>query len=203
MNIADLFYSIFQSSISDFHLHDNVDENCINPFEEGTLNFTLYQKNWIDTIQWHLEDIIRYPEIDCLKALQIKRRIDYLNQERTNIVECIDDIFFNNYSHIKPAKNAILNTESIGWAIDRLSILALKIYHIQIELLRTEVSKEHLITCEKRKHILLSQKNDLQLAVCQLLEDIASGRKIMRVYRQLKMYNDPALNPVLYIKTTK
>lgn len=177
---------------------DNVDATPITEFEQGTIEFSLFSKNWIDAVQWHLEDIIRNPSIDPVEALKIKRRIDVSNQDRTDLVEMIDSYFLEKYSNVKPAANATINTESPAWAIDRLSILALKIYHMEQEVVRTDASTEHINKCKARLNVLLEQRQDLSSAIDQLLNDIENGRKTMKVYRQMKMYNDPSLNPVLY-----
>ena len=190
--------SIFDQSISDYHRKNNVDTEIQNPYPEKTIEYDLYLKNWIDTVQWHLEDIIRDPDIDAVKALEIKRRIDHSNQERTDLVELIDSYFYTKYRSITYSEMATFNTESPAWAIDRLSILALKIYHMQQETLREEVSEDHRNACLKKLAVLLEQKQDLSQAIDQLLTDIESGKRYMKVYKQMKMYNDPNLNPILY-----
>ena len=200
MKLTTLAYSIFERSISDYHQKNNVDAGINNPYQEKSIEYYLYLKNWIDTVQWHLEDIIRDPDIDAVRALEIKRRIDRSNQERTDIVELIDSYFYEKYQSVVPLETATFNTESPAWAIDRLSILALKIYHMQQETLREEVSEEHRSACKKKLTVLLEQQYDLSLAIDQLLADIESGKKYMKVYKQMKMYNDPNLNPVLYGK---
>ncbi len=189
---------VFEQSIADYHLQDDVDASINNPFKPGQPEHLLYLKNWIDTVQWHLEDIIRDPAIDPVKALALKRRIDHSNQERTDTVEYIDSWFLEQYKNVEVQKNATINTESPAWAIDRLSILALKIYHMKAETERTDADAQHLSGARKKLEILLSQRTDLSSAIDQLLEDIASGKKYMKVYRQMKMYNDENLNPVLY-----
>jgi hypothetical protein len=191
---------VFEQSILDYHRWDNVDAEIQNPYPQKSIEFYLYLKNWIDTVQWHLEDIIRDPHIDVTQALEIKRRIDKSNQDRTDLVELIDSYFFDKYLNIKPSKTATINTESPSWAVDRLSILALKIYHMQQEVQRDDVDAEHKAACLNKLNILLEQRCDLSLAIDQLLEDIESGKKYMKVYKQMKMYNDPSLNPVLYGK---
>ncbi len=190
--------SVFNLSTADYHLTDNVDTPIRNPFEEGTISHTLYAKNWIDAVQWHLEDIIRDPEIDPVEALALKRRIDRSNQDRTDMVEQIDTYFREKYAGIEPLADATINTESPAWALDRLSILALKIYHMEAETERTDASPEHIARCRAKLDVLLEQRVDLSTAIDQLLDDIEAGRKFMKVYRQMKMYNDPATNPVLY-----
>lgn len=194
---------IFDKAISDYHQHDNVDQLAVNPYTQGNIDFLLYQKNWIDTVQWHLEDIVRNPEISPVDGLALKRRIDASNQVRTDMVEYIDSYFLDKYKEVQAHSDASLNTESPAWAIDRLSILALKIYHMSIEANRTEADSTHLNACTKKLNILLEQRVDLSTAIDLLLEDIASGKKIMKVYKQMKMYNDPSLNPVLYQQSAK
>ncbi|MBP3612294.1 MAG: DUF4254 domain-containing protein [Rikenellaceae bacterium] len=189
---------IFCRAIDDYHRHDNVDTVIENPFEEGSLEFLLYHKNWIDTVQWHLEDIIRDPHIDPVDALNLKRRIDRSNQVRCDMVEYIDSFLLNKYKDIAPAADARINTETPAWAIDRLSILALKIYHMRVEVERDDVDDEHRAACQAKLDVLIQQQADLSIAIEELIEDIEAGRKYMKVYRQMKMYNDPALNPVLY-----
>ena len=200
MNFSQLCNSIFNKCITDYHGTDHVDTPVKNPYELKTIEYFLYLKNWIDTVQWHLEDIIRDPDIKPEEALALKRRIDKSNQDRTDLVELIDSYMLDKYKTVKISENATINTESPAWAIDRLSILALKIYHMQIEADRKDASKDHSGTCKKKLAVLLAQRQDLSLAIDQLLEDIAAGRKYMKVYKQMKMYNDPALNPVLYAK---
>ena len=200
MNFTTTANSIFERSIDDYHQSNNVDAEIHNPFPEKTIEYYLYLKNWIDTVQWHLEDIIRDPDIEATKALEIKRRIDHSNQDRTDLVELIDSFFYEKYQPVVCSESATLNTESPAWAIDRLSILALKIYHMQQETFRLEVSESHRNICQKKLSVLLEQQTDLSLAIEQLLADIESGKKYMKVYKQMKMYNDPNLNPVLYGK---
>src|SRR5690554_2124241 len=192
------FNEIFDQVVLDYHLQDNVDQECINPKEPGTLSFLLYRKCWIDSVQWHLEDIIRNPLIDPAKALEIKRRIDASNQDRTDLVERIDDFFLERYNDIIHSEEAKINTESPAWAIDRLSILALKIYHMEEQISRHNAEEGHLRKVQQKLAVLLEQRRDLTTAISELLEDIQAGRRIMKVYRQMKMYNDPSLNPVLY-----
>lgn len=191
---------IFQRSIGDYHRHDHVDTPIINPYPAGGIEHLLYHKNWIDTVQWHLEDIIRDPEIDPAAALALKRRIDSSNQERTDMVEYIDGYFLDKYKTVSPLAGATINTETPAWAVDRLSILALKIYHMQQEAERIDVSPGHRAACQAKLDVLLTQRTDLSQAIEELLADIEAGRKYMKLYKQMKMYNDPALNPVLYAK---
>jgi len=198
MKYSDKFNEIFDRSVNDYHKWDNVDAEMINPFDLGTLEYFLYKKNWIDAVQWHLEDIIRDPGIDPVKALTIKRRIDNSNQERTDLVEMIDSYFMELFSNVIPRNDATINTETPAWAIDRLSILALKIYHMKIESERNDASNDHIARCKEKYRTLLTQREDLSLAIDQLLTDIEEGRKFMKFYKQMKMYNDPALNPILY-----
>ena len=191
---------IFGQAIRDYHLTDNVDTPMNNPYNRGTIDYNLYMKCWIDTVQWHFEDIIRDPHIDPTEALQLKRRIDHSNQDRTDLVEEIDTYFRKQYSEVKPLPDARLNTESPAWAVDRLSILALKIYHMKEQVDREDAETAHRDKCAEKLSVLLEQQKDLGLAIDQLLEDIEAGRKYMKVYRQMKMYNDPSTNPVLYKK---
>ena len=201
MNFIQLSNQIFNESVLDYHKTDNVDTPISNPYKLKSIEYYLYLKNWIDTVQWHLEDIIRDPHIDPVAALALKRRIDSSNQDRTDLVELIDSYFFDKYKDVQIKSSAIINTESPAWAIDRLSILHLKIYHMQQEVDRKDSSAEHLALCKTKLGILLEQQADLSSAINQLLDDINSGDKKMKVYKQMKMYNDPDLNPVLYAKT--
>jgi len=200
MTFIQLSNQIFNESVLDYHKTDNVDAPINNPYEFKTIEYYLYLKNWIDTVQWHLEDIIRNPEIDPVEALALKRRIDKSNQDRTDLVELIDSYFLDKYKDVVINSSAIINTESPAWAIDRLSILHLKIYHMQQEVERKDSSADHLSQCQTKLNILLEQKVDLSTAIEQLISDISDGVKKMKVYKQMKMYNDPALNPVLYAK---
>lgn len=201
MEFTSLSNSIFEKVIANYHLTDNVDTSINNPYEERSIEYYLYLKNWIDTVQWHLEDIIRDPQIDPVKALEIKRRIDKSNQDRTDLVELIDSYFLDRYKNMNTLSDAKINTESPAWAIDRLSILALKIYHMQQEVDRPDASEDHRLQCTKKLNTLLEQRKDLSTAIEELLDDIQRGTKYMKVYKQMKMYNDPSLNPVLYGST--
>lgn len=194
------FNKLFDLTVELYHKTDNVDAQVTNPYEMGTLKASLFNKCWIDAVQWHLEDIIRDPAIDPLQALAIKHRIDKSNQDRTDLVEKIDDYFFDLYANVTPLEDATINTESPAWAIDRLSILALKIYHMKEQVERTDASEEHKARCQAKLNVLLEQRVDLTTAIGQLLADIAAGRKKMKTYKQMKMYNDPATNPILYGK---
>lgn len=196
--ISQLSNRIFQQVIDDYHKQDHVDAPLKNPYTTNSLEHILYHKCWIDTVQWHLEDIVRNPEIDPEEGLKIKRRIDASNQERTDMVEQLDQYFREKFSNVKPLPEARINTESPAWAIDRLSILALKIYHMKIETERSDVSEAHIQACSRKLAVLELQQIDLSTAIDELLQDIEEGRKKMRVYQQMKMYNDPSLNPVLY-----
>lgn len=198
MNFTTLCQEIFPAVIEDYHRYDNVDQPIANPYEKGSIEYLLYLKNWIDTVQWHLEDLIRDPKIDPVAALELKRRIDRSNQERTDMVEYIDSYFLDKFKDVKVVADAKINTESPAWAIDRLSILALKVYHMAQETKRTDVSDKHIQECQRKLDVLLQQQQDLTTAIEELLEDMAAGRKYMKVYKQMKMYNDPELNPVLY-----
>jgi len=194
------FNRLFDNVIADYHTTDNIDTPCPNPYEKGSLAFLLYQKCWIDTVQWHLEDIIRDPDIQPVEALAIKRRIDKSNQDRTDMVEYIDSYYLQLFQDITPKADARVNTETPAWAIDRLSILALKIYHMQAEATRTDASAEHRARCAAKLHVLLTQREDLTQSITELLEDLSAGTKRMKVYKQMKMYNDTDTNPVLYAK---
>ena len=203
MSFAEKCNVIFSRSIAYYHTMDDVNGELKNPHEFKTIEYYLFLKNWIDAVQWHLEDIIRNPAIDPKEALIIKRRIDRSNQDRTDLVELIDSFFLEEYAGIVPLPDAIINTESPAWAIDRLSILALKIYHMVQEVNREDADPAHREACAKKLDVLLEQKKDLSTAIDQLLDDIKAGRKYMKVYKQMKMYNDPALNPVLYGNKSK
>ena len=196
--LAHLCNSIFDQCVSDYHKTDHVDASHTNPHADGSFEFLLYEKNWIDTVQWHLEDIVRNPEIDPSEGLALKRRIDKSNQDRTDMVEYLDSYFLQKYKGVMVQEGAGINTESPAWAIDRLSILALKIYHMNAEVLREDADASHREACTTKLNTLLEQRIDLSKAIDTLLNEIEAGRKYMKVYKQMKMYNDPALNPVLY-----
>lgn len=200
MTFTELANPIFRAAIDDYHKTDNVDTPIQNPYEAGTIEHDLYLKNWIDTVQWHFEDIIRDPNIDPAEALVLKRRIDKSNQDRTDLVEKIDSYFYTLYHGVEAKADATINTESPAWAVDRLSILALKIYHMQEQVDRTDATPEHKAQCQKKLDVLLEQRVDLSTAIDQLIADFEAGRKYMKVYKQMKMYNDPSTNPVLYGK---
>ena len=201
MSFTEQCNEIFNLAIRDYHVKDNVDTPINNPYDRDSIENRLYLKCWIDTVQWHYEDIIRDPHIDPVAALQLKRRIDQSNQDRTDLVEQIDSYFRHTYSNVKPLPDATINTESPAWAVDRLSILSLKIYHMREQAERTDASDEHRQKCQAKLDVLLEQQKDLSTAIDQLLDDIAAGRKYMKVYRQMKMYNDPSTNPILYKKS--
>lgn len=190
-------YSIFEQSIADYHKKDFIDAQSLNPYDKSDVKYVFYEKNWVDTVQWHLEDIIRDVDIDANEALKIKRRIDLSNQVRTDMVENIDGFFLNFYRDVEISPDAKINTESPAWAYDRLSILALKIYHMKEEANRSDASEDHKIACNKKLMVLEEQRTDLTIALDDLLDDIAKGDKYMKVYKQMKMYNDESLNPVL------
>ena len=197
---SKLAIEIFNKSVNDYHVYDDISRLPINPYEKKSFEHLLYEKNWIDTVQWHYEDIIRDPEIDPVEGMKLKRKIDSSNQNRTEMVEYIDSYFLNLYSNIESTKEAKVNSESPAWAIDRLSILILKIYHMDEESKRTDVSENHRKNCQDKLDVLLEQQKDLSGSIDQLLEDISNGVKKMKVYKQMKMYNDESLNPVLYKK---
>ena len=196
--ISELANKIFNQAINDYHQFNNIDQAIVNPFEMESLSHLLYLKNWIDTAQWHMEDVVRNPKIDPVEGLSWKRRIDAQNQVRTDMVEFIDTHFLTAYKEVTPLPIAKINTESPAWAIDRLSILALKIYHMQEEVDRPSATDDHRMQCNVKLKVLLTQRTDLSNSIDELLADIEAGKKYMKVYRQMKMYNDPSLNPVLY-----
>ena len=199
-SFSEYAWSIFNRSIEDYHITDDVDAVKPNHYENNSLEQILYDKNWIDTVQWHLEDIIRDENIDPVKALEIKRRIDASNQKRTDLVEFIDSWFLNKYKNTTPNADAKINTETPAWAVDRLSILALKVYHMDLEANRASASDEHREKCQMKLNTLLEQKKDLSSAIDQLLNDIENRLVKIKTYKQMKMYNDETLNPVLYKK---
>lgn len=198
MTFSELSVRIFSDATRIYHETDHVDAPISNPYQAGTIEYDLFLKNWIDAVQWHLEDIIREPSIDPVKALALKRRIDKSNQDRTDLVERIDSYFFEKFNGVQAQPDAVINTESPAWAIDRLSILILKIWHMRVEVERGEAAPEHRQACHQKWEVLNEQLKDLSSAIDQLLADIESGRRYMKVYKQMKMYNDPSLNPVLY-----
>ena len=201
MTFTELAWNIFNQSIANYHIHDDVNTEIQNPYsEKEIIEHLLYQKNWIDTVQWHYEDIIRDENINPVEALVLKRKIDASNQKRTDLVEYIDSWFLEQYKHVQVQNYAKVNTESPAWAIDRLSILALKIYHMEEETTRENATEEHKIKCLVKLQILLSQHQDLTTAIEELLEEFKNGTKYMKVYKQMKMYNDKELNPILYKK---
>ena len=200
MTFAQKCNEIFDQTVKLYHVTDDVDAVFYNPFEVGTIEDNLARKNWIDAVQWHLEDIIRDEAIDPVDALALKRRIDRSNQDRTDLVEEIDSYFRQLYAGVTILSDATINTESPAWAVDRLSILALKIWHMREQTERTDADAAHIAKCQAKLDVLLEQRVDLTTAIDQLLDDIAAGRKFMKVYRQMKMYNDPDTNPVLYGK---
>ena len=200
IKISKKAIEIFEKSVNDYHVYDDITRNPNNPFENKSFEHLLYEKNWIDTVQWHYEDIIRDPDIDPSEGMKLKRLIDSSNQNRTEMVEYIDSYFLNLYSSVTTRENAKVNTESPAWAIDRLSILILKIYHMEEESNRKDVSDDHRNNCQKKLNVLIEQREDLSESIDQLLIDMSTGIKKMRVYKQMKMYNDESLNPVLYKK---
>ena len=191
---------IFTKSVNDYHVYDDISRKPDNPYEIKSLQHLLYEKNWIDTVQWHYEDIIRDPDIDPKEGMKLKRMIDSSNQNRTEMVEYIDSYFLKLYSDVTSSEDAKINTESPAWAIDRLSILILKIFHMEEESKREDVTDEHRNNCKVKLNVLLEQQKDLSESIDQLLIDLSTGNKKMRVYKQMKMYNDESLNPVLYKK---
>ncbi|MBQ9218565.1 MAG: DUF4254 domain-containing protein [Muribaculaceae bacterium] len=200
MKFVETCNEIFDKAVELYHASDDVDAVVPNPYPAGTIEASLHAKCWIDAVQWHLEDIIRDPNIDPVDALALKRRIDRSNQDRTDLVEEIDTYFRELFKDVTVQPGATINTESPAWALDRLSILAQKIYHIREQTLRDDADTEHRDRCQAKLDVLLEQRTDLSTAIGQLLDDIAAGRKYMKVYRQMKMYNDPSTNPILYGK---
>lgn len=193
-------YQIFDKSISDYHQSDDVDAPVKNPYPEGSFEYLLYQKNWIDTVQWHLEDIIRKPDIDPVSGIGIKRRIDKSNQDRTDAVEKMDDFFLAQFRNVSPRPGARINSETPAWLLDRMSILMLKIYHMREQTERKDADASHIAKCQAKLAVLREQKEDMKNAFDELIEDIGSGVRRFKVYRQMKMYNDESLNPMLYRK---
>ncbi|GEQ84839.1 hypothetical protein ULMS_03470 [Patiriisocius marinistellae] len=199
MKFSELANKIFLEVIVKYHHINTVDQPFENKYDKDDhlLEHLLYRKCWIDTVQWHYEDIIRDPNIDPIAALALKRQIDASNQDRTDMVEYIDSYFLEKYKNVTVDENATINTESPAWGVDRLSILALKVYHMNEEATRANATETHRTTCKKKLDILLEQRVDLSTAIDQLLNDIEEGSKYMKVYKQMKMYNDDELNPVL------
>lgn len=195
---ASQCYKIFQESIDNYHVHDHVDTPVKNPYGPGSFESLLYAKNWIDTVQWHLEDIIRLPDINPTEGIQLKRRIDKSNQDRTDMVEKIDDYFLEQFGNVVPKSGARINSETPAWLLDRMSILMLKIFHMKEQTERKDASAEHIAKCQTKLAVLMEQKTDMQLAFDELIEDIGNGNRRFKVYRQMKMYNDSSLNPMLY-----
>ena len=200
MSFTEHCNEIFNQAIRDYHVKNNVDTPISNPYDRDSIENRLYLKCWIDTVQWHYEDLIRDPHIDPVEGMNLKHRIDRSNQDRTDLVEQIDSYFRQQFCDVTPLPEATINTESPAWAMDRLSILALKIYHMREQTERTDATPEHIARCKDKLNILIEQQKDLSTAIDQLLDDIKAGRKYMKVYRQMKMYNDPSTNPVLYKK---
>lgn len=200
MTFTDSAWEVFNKCIEDYHVLDNVDTEINNSFQTNSIEKILYEKCWIDTVQWHLEDIIRDENINPEEALLIKRRIDASNQKRTDLVEYIDSWFLDKYKNVEVKPDATLNTETPAWAVDRFSILSLKVFHMSLEANRVSASDEHRAKCQQKLDVLLTQKVDLSTSIEQLLENIEEGKVRMKVYKQMKMYNDETLNPVLYQK---
>ena len=196
--ISNIAINVFERVIEEYHILNTVVQTFKNPFSDNTVEYLLYRKNWIDTVQWHYEDLIRDPKIDPIKGMELKRKIDASNQDRTDMVEYIDSYFLDKYKDVTVLNNAEVNSESPAWAIDRLSILALKVYHMKEEVDRKDASDEHKSKCKFKLDILLEQKTDLSKSIDSLLDQISGGKKYMKVYKQMKMYNDEDLNPVLY-----
>lgn len=197
---AAQYNQLFDETIKKYHVIDDVDQPFENPFDSKSFEHLLYRKNWIDTVQWHYEDIIRLPNIDPTEALVLKRKIDASNQDRTDMVEYIDSYFLEKFKNVTIKEGAKINSETPAWAIDRLSILALKIYHMREEATRESASEEHRVKCQEKLNVLLEQRADLTIAIDDLLNDFSTGEKYVKVYKQMKMYNDADTNPMLYKK---
>lgn len=200
MNFVEKANEIYAQAVRDYHKTDHVDAPIHNPYAAGSIEADLYHKCWVDAVQWHLEDIIRDPDIDPREGMELKHRIDRSNQDRTDRVEQIDTYFWNQFHDVKPLEGAKINTESPAWAMDRLSILHLKLWHIAEQVERTDVSAEQHEKCVQKQAVLQEQLGDMTTSISELLEDYAAGRRVMKVYRQMKLYNDPSTNPVLYGK---
>ena len=198
--ISQIANTVFNKAINEYHIQDNINAQVESPYNKESIEHLLHVKNWIDTAQWHMEDVVRNPNIDAVEGLDWKRKIDAQNQVRTDMVEFIDSFFLDKFKDVKTEKTATINTESIAWALDRLSILALKIFHMTEEAERSSATEVHRISCKKKLDILLEQQEDLSRSIDELMVDLGSGRKKMKVYKQMKMYNDPSLNPILYGK---
>ena len=200
MNSASDCYRFFEQSVADYHRTNDVDASICNPYPENSFEALCYLKNWIDTVQWHLEDIVRDPQIDPVKGLELKRRIDRSNQHRTDVVEQMDDRFVQHFSTVIPAPSARLNSETPAWLLDRMSILVLKIWHMREQTERSDATADHIARCRSRLAVLLEQREDMARCFDELMEEVGAGTRRIKVYRQMKMYNDSAMNPVLYQK---
>ena len=198
--ISQIANTVFNKAINEYHIEDNINAQVESPYNKESIEHLLHVKNWIDTAQWHMEDVVRNPNIDAVEGLDWKRKIDAQNQVRTDMVEFIDSFFLDKFKDVKTEKTATINTENIAWALDRLSILALKIFHMAEEAERSSATEVHRISCKKKLDILLEQQEDLSRSIDELMVDLGSGRKKIKVYKQMKMYNDPSLNPILYGK---
>jgi hypothetical protein len=197
---AEQIINIFKQAIIEYHFKDDVNQEFQTSHQPLSLAYLLYKKNWIDTVQWHLEDIIRSPNLPAEELVKIKRRIDASNQDRTDTVEEIDEFLYHQFKNVDLHENPKLNSETPAWLLDRMSILQLKIYHFEDQLKREDIDKDQRLSVEKKLFILKIQEEDLNLCFDELIEDLKSGKKYMKLYKQMKMYNDPKLNPVLYKK---
>jgi hypothetical protein len=196
--LAKEINAIFRESILDYHKTDQVDAEMPKKYQDSPFGNLLYLKNWIDTVQWHLEDIIRDPKNEPSFLVAIKRRIDTSNQHRTDTVEQIDELLSEKFKNVTFQENARMNSETPAWLLDRMSILQLKIYHFKEQLERNDADETHIISVKQKLMILEIQEQDLEKCYDELIEDLGAGQKYMKLYKQMKMYNDPNLNPVFY-----
>ena len=188
MSFSESCYRIFEQATEAYHTTDNINATVHNPYPVNSFEFYLYLKHWVDAVQWHLLNIIHQPDQEAGKVLEVVSRIEKMNQERVDLVELIDSLLQDRYKGVKPLPQATLNTESPAWAIDRLSILELKIYHTRKETERTDASDVSLARFRKKLEILEEQRKDLSTAIDQLLLDIRQGKKHLKVYKQMKLY---------------
>ena len=184
------------SLVEEWHKSECLPENSDSFYQ------LIYEQHLTNFKLWHEEDKARDPDASDNLIATVKRSIDRLNQKRNDEIEKIDEGLLKKLEQgsVKILEDATLNSETPGSMIDRLSINALKIYHMDEETRREEALKEHRVNCNKKLMILREQRLDLGRCLLEFLEDLISGRKTLKVYRQMKMYNDSSLNPVLYQK---